>query len=131
MDKENRYELQLIDCNCNDCKFMMRDLERFKESLDVHYSWQLNYFNTIRNNLYKKAKNWKRRGFPEKCEIVRREADKMKFQFDKKEAIINYGKCTKFDKVVSFIPNTCQLDTQECFEHRRKLSINVVCNEDF
>jgi hypothetical protein len=21
-------ELQLIDCNCNDCKFMVRDLER-------------------------------------------------------------------------------------------------------
>ena len=55
MDKESIIELQKIDCNCNDCKFMERDLERFNKSLDDHHRWQLNYFNTIRNNLYKKA----------------------------------------------------------------------------
>jgi len=32
---------------------------------------------------------------------------------------INYGHCLKFDKHVTFIPATCQLDTQECFEHRK------------
>ena len=32
---------------------------------------------------------------------------------------INYGNCQKFNKLVSFIPNTSQLDTQLCFEHRR------------
>lgn len=32
---------------------------------------------------------------------------------------LNYGDCTKFNKPVSFIPNWCQLETQECFEHRR------------
>ena len=32
---------------------------------------------------------------------------------------INYGNCTKLNKEVSFIPNHCQLHTQECFEHRR------------
>lgn len=125
MDKESRYELQLIDCNCNDCKFMERDLERFKKSLDDHHRWQLNHFNIIRNNLYKKAEDWKRRGFPEKYEIVKREADKLKFQFDKKEAMINYGKCLRFNKAVSFIPNTCQLETQECFEHRRTMAIII------
>lgn len=30
-----------------------------------------------------------------------------------------YGFCTKLSKSVSFIPNTCQIDTQICFEHRR------------
>jgi len=40
--------------------------------------------------------------------------------FSKGEALINYGDCTKFNKAVSFIPNTCQLETQDCFEHRRK-----------
>ena len=30
MDKESTYELQLIDANCNDCKFMERDFERLK-----------------------------------------------------------------------------------------------------
>lgn len=27
MDKESLYELQKIDCNCNNCKFMIRDLK--------------------------------------------------------------------------------------------------------
>lgn len=125
MDKESIIELQKIDCNCNDCKFMIRDGERFKQSLADHHRWQLNYFNTIRDNLYKKAEDWLRRGFPEKQEIVKREADKMKFQFDKKEDSINYGKCDKFNKQVSFIPNVCQLETQECFEHRRAVAILI------
>lgn len=33
---------------------------------------------------------------------------------------INYGQCEKFSKEVTFIPNTCQLDTQTCFKHRRE-----------
>ena len=43
----------------------------------------------------------------------------MRFQFNKKEAAINYGKCDKFNKSITFIPNVCQLETQECFKHRR------------
>ena len=30
MNKESILELQLIDCNCNDCKFMQRDFEAYK-----------------------------------------------------------------------------------------------------
>lgn len=112
-------ELQKIDCNCNDCKFMVRDIDRFKKSLEQHHKWQLDYFNTIRNNLYKKAKCWVDRGFPDKAMVLQKQADKMKFQFDKKEVSINYGYCDKFGKEVSFIPNTCQTETQECFSHRR------------
>lgn len=32
---------------------------------------------------------------------------------------INYGQCQKFGKPVSFIPNVCQIETQNCFEHRK------------
>ena len=91
-------ELQQIDCNCNDCKFMIRDTNKRKESIDFQYKMQLDYFNII------KAKT---------------EDDKMKFQFDSSKAAIHYGNCSKLNKVVSFIPNICQLETQECFEHRR------------
>lgn len=28
MDKESRYQLQIIDSNCNDCKHMKRDLSK-------------------------------------------------------------------------------------------------------
>jgi hypothetical protein len=30
MDKDSVFELQKIDCNCNDCTYMVRDLEKFK-----------------------------------------------------------------------------------------------------
>jgi hypothetical protein len=45
------------------------------------------------------------------------EAFDMVFVFEKNKT--NYGSCAKFDKPVSFIPATCQIDTQECFVHRR------------
>jgi hypothetical protein len=32
---------------------------------------------------------------------------------------LNFGLCTKFNKSVTFIPATCQLETQQCFEHRK------------
>ncbi len=119
MDKTSTIELQKIDCNCNDCTFMNRDLERFKKSLDDHHRWQLDYFNAVRNNLYQKAESWISLGFPEKSEPLKIEADRMKFQFNRKEASINYGDCVIFIEKVSFIPNVLQLDTQECFIHRR------------
>jgi len=34
---------------------------------------------------------------------------------------IHYGRCGKFNKDVSCIPNTCQLDTQHCFQHRKEI----------
>lgn len=34
---------------------------------------------------------------------------------------LHYGKCSKFNKEVSFIPNTCQIETQECFKHRKNI----------
>lgn len=69
MTRESIIELQKIDCNCNDCKFMLRDLLR-----------------------------------PPKKHTP---------------SPINYGRCIKFKKAVSFIPATCQLDMQKCFAHRK------------
>ena len=69
-------ELQLIDCNCNDCKFMVRDLEMLNKHKKM-------FFGT---------------GIMDK---------------------LNFGNCTKFNKSVTFIPNICQLETQQCFEHRK------------
>lgn len=69
-------ELQLIDANCNDCKYMKRDLDR----LNLH------------------RKSYEGTGLMDG---------------------LQFGKCEKLNKDISFIPNTCQLDTQECFEHRK------------
>jgi hypothetical protein len=126
MDKQSIIELQKIDCNCNDCIFMNRNIERFKQSLNDHHRWQLNYFNTVKNNLLKKADWWQNPRNPkfnyEKGINLKLQAEKMKFQFDKSTCLINYGFCMseeseKFN--ITFIPNTLQLNTQHCFKHRR------------
>lgn len=112
-------ELQKIDCNCNNCIFMIRDLNKHKESQASHHKWQLDYFNTCRQKIIDKANYWRyEKGDLEKWNDLKIEADKMKFQFNKSTAMINFGFCSKFNKDVRFIPNTIQLDTQECFKHR-------------
>lgn len=78
MDKESRYLLQLIDCNCNDCIYMTRDFVKL-EAHKKHYAG---------------------------TGLIDR---------------IAYGHCSKLNKPVSFIPETCQIDTQECFKHRRDI----------
>lgn len=115
------YELQILDCNCNNCGYMVRNIEKFNDSLTKHHKWQLDYFNTIKDNLITKAKWWLKKGNKETHDLLIGEADKMKFQFDKSTCAINYGTCSKLDKEVSFIPNTCQLETQSCFKHRKDL----------
>lgn len=72
LKKEGLYELQRIDCNCNDCYFLQRDLSCL----------------------------------PDKG----------------KPSPINYGNCQKFNKPVSFIPATCQIETQKCFIHRKDIT---------
>ena len=76
MDKQGIYELQLIDSNCNDCGFMVRDFDKLK--------------------LHKES--YAGTGVMDR---------------------LNFGRCTKFDKSVTFIPETCQPETQQCFEHRK------------
>ena len=80
MQKDSIIALQKIDCNCNDCIFMIRDLEK-RKSFDIQY-----LINGIATD-----PSWRPA----------------------------YGNCSKFNKPVSFLPNTIQIDTQECFKHRR------------
>jgi hypothetical protein len=78
MDRESRIDLQKIDCNCNDCVYMIRDFDKMKSYDHLHVGQE------------------------------------------KASHRINYGKCSKFNKPVSFIPNVLQLETQQCFKHRRE-----------
>jgi len=99
---------------------MVRDIDKFKQSLELHHKWQLDYFNTIKNKIIEKAKWWKNtKGDLEKWSDLLMEAEAMKFVFDKSSAKINYGRCAKFNKDVTFMPNICVPENQECFEHRK------------
>ncbi|NQY43088.1 MAG: hypothetical protein HRT87_07095 [Legionellales bacterium] len=78
IDRESIYLRQLIDCNCNDCTYMVRDLDK----------------------LAKHKESYKGTGLMDK---------------------LNFGNCEKLNKEVVFSPNTCQIETQKCFKHRKEL----------
>lgn len=125
MSKEGIIELQKLDCNCNNCGFLVRDFDRYNASVEQHRKWQQDYFNVIKQKLLDKATWWQNKenlqyNF-EKGERVRKEANKLRFEFTKKGISINYGNCSKLNKPISFIPGILQFDTQECFVHRNEL----------
>jgi hypothetical protein len=74
MDKDSIYELQKIDCNCNDCVFMNRNMQKPPRKFVANP--------------------------------------------------INYGFCVKKNADVSFIPSTCSVENQKCFNHRKNKQIN-------
>lgn len=115
-------ELELIDCNCNDCKHFVRDLGKFNYWRDWNKKLQEEDFRKRKAKAIEEAQavidaavdeNGLKSG-----KGMMREAEKMYFQFDK-SGLLSYGACSKLCKEVSFIPQTCQIHTQQCFEHRR------------
>lgn len=108
------YDLQLIDCNCNNCIFMDRDLDLYKKWEQYHKEIQLEEFNKSKEKAIFEASQ-----VPgDSGKGMLRVAEKMRFQFEKKY-LIQYGTCNKFKKPVTFIPGTCLIETQQCFKHRR------------
>lgn len=111
MDKESIYELQKIDCSCNDCKHLVRNNYKKKIQDDWWASVQKVEFDTNREAELSLAM------------IIRDKtmlATELKKQFKPQKSLFSYGYCKKFDfKEVSFTPNVCSLETQECFEHRK------------
>jgi hypothetical protein len=100
---------------------MVRDFERYEASLKFHQQMQFDYFTHLQNKLRKRAWFYFRTmNDLLMYDKLSTEADNMKFQFNRKEAAINFGYCSKLSKKVSFLPNTLQLDTQDCFELRLK-----------
>jgi len=111
-------ELQKIDCNCNDCLFLERSLSKRQQHVDFHFNMQISAFNTKRIRLLERGEFWLRKGEKDKAKALFNEARKMQFTFDEGSCSLHYGLCKKYNKQVSFIANTCQLETKECFIHR-------------
>lgn len=113
MTKESIYALQRIDCNCNNCFFMKRDFETYSYWENWHREIDLSDFERKKAKAIKDADAIE---LMEQREAMLKKAHKLVFQFKKPD--INYGHCEKFKKPVSFIPDTCQIETQKCFIHR-------------
>lgn len=122
MTIESIIELQKIDCNCNECKFMARDLVNFKFYENYRRSVQLEELEKKKAKAIEDAKSnielAKNDDDKRACMGLLRVAEKMKFQFSR-DGMISYGDCTKLNKAVSFLPDVCQIETQQCFEHRK------------
>lgn len=115
MTKEIIFELQLIDCNCNDCKHMVRDFDTYRKWEQWNKELQEKKFERKKAEAFRIANECEDQQGKKTLLAI---ANKMKFMFDK-SGLLQYGNCQKFSKQVSFIPGICQLETQQCFEHRR------------
>jgi len=129
MDKESTFLLQCLDCNCNDCKFLQRDLDKFNKKTEESKILQNEFFDLCKINALKRnEKNRERiikRGFDKakeekllkENEQQRIEIQDRKFIFVKKDT--NYGYCSNLEKEITFYPNTNSIETQQCFKHRK------------
>lgn len=132
MTKESIYEYQLIDCNCNDCKHLCRSFDIQNNTLDANKKLQEEMFymakemtilsirkdiaNLVKNRLLVNRADEKISGKRERLAAIQKET----FHFQGDRTPIQYGTCSKFSKEITFIPVTCQIETQDCFEHRKK-----------
>lgn len=125
------YELQKIDCNCNNCFFMDRDMDKYWKWHDWHKNIAEREFYNAKGKAILDAWSVIDTSLVEldiKSAVgMARVAFAMRFQFEK-IGLLNYAKCTKFNKSVSFIPMTCQIETQKCFEHRKDKIVNKDVN---
>jgi len=121
-DKDAIYELQKIDCNCNDCFYFKRDFELYAKWEEWNKGLQLIEFEKKKAEAYEIAKSCPD---PKGVKTLTALADKMKFQFDK-DSCLTYGDCLKYNKPKVIIPAICQADTQHCFVHRKDGNMNFL-----
>lgn len=131
MTKESIIELQNIDCNCNDCTNLFRLLDKQNNLLNADKISDEETFYIVKDRKEKEIKNTINTLIKNKDVIkdADRKIDKQKnklklllsekYGYQGRKSPNNYGVCCKFNKQVTFIPNTCQIETQLCFEHRR------------
>lgn len=131
MTKESIYELQKINCNCNDCAFLERELDKLnqvvledkqsqQELFDLSKARKIRQVESDIENLQKHSgliKNAQDK--IERKKVYLAELKKLKHGYQGQKTPIQYGLCIKHLKEISFIPNICQVETQTCFVHRK------------
>jgi hypothetical protein len=133
MTKEFIYQLQRIDCNCNDCTFLFRWLEKQNIVLANDKVQQQDSFDLVKERKIQRAITnieniEKNRSLIRDAEFkIKEKVKHLKFieaakhGYQGQKTPIQYGICCKFQKTVTFIPNTCQTETQKCFIHRKDI----------
>lgn len=119
MTKESIYELQKIDCNCNDCFFLQRDTEKYYAQVELDKANQQILFDNKKSRAIEEANKKIKRGDKERGELALKAALSLKHSYQGDVIPLLYGDCKKYKKPISFHPNILQLETQECFVHRK------------
>lgn len=134
LKKEGIYELQRIDCNCNDCVFLFRLLDRKNTAINKDKESQEEIFNITKARKIRKTENdidnlLLNKHLIKDVDIkISAKLERLKllkttsFHYQGQQAEIHYGVCCKFKKEITFAPNTCQIETQKCFIHRKDIS---------
>jgi hypothetical protein len=115
-------ELQELDCNCSDCKYLSRKLSERQIHVDLHYREQKKSFDTKRIKMFLAGEKRLDKNENDKAKAIFKEARKLTFVFDESKCSLHFGRCGKFNKDVSFITNTLQIETQDCFVHRKSVN---------
>lgn len=131
ISKDGIRGLQDINCNCNDCGHLLRLLEKQNSIVANNKSLQEQIFDITKERKISKIKNdienlIKHKGLirdaegkiKSKTEHLRN-LESSKFHFQNDRTPIQYGVCKKFEREITFVPNTCQIETQGCFTHRK------------
>lgn len=124
IDKDSLYLLQCLDSNCNDCKWMSRDIEKFKVAQERRKQGMIDHFNTVNQKEKETALEKLNRGkiTTQEYKSRIREIDSRQYVHTTPHPQIQYGRCTHpvhGGKEVSFLPTTFMEETQHCFEHRK------------
>ncbi len=116
MTPESRKLFQEIDCNCNDCKFFIRDIDALNRSKKLHRKWDANRIRTLRTHYWNEAQREIEK--PNKYNGLMNERSRVSVDTGYRTGLV-FGNCSKFDSPIATVPNACQVNTQECFVHRR------------
>jgi len=90
-------------------------LNEYKQKNRDYYAWS---YRIRRKKFWDDAQKAFKNGQIKRYEALLKERTKVSLDTTYKSGL-SYGDCTKFNKPISFIANTLQLDTQECFIHRK------------
>lgn len=129
LEKESLVLLQNVDCNCNDCIFMVRDVDKFKVAQARRREIMLEHFNAVNakeiENLIDRETRRKEKDPAKLAQAIKAIEGRM-FVYGAPHPQINYGNCTNPESgrdAINFLPTTFSGDTQQCFKNRRSIPI--------
>jgi hypothetical protein len=99
---------------------MQRNLARYNTAYACGFENQYDTFRRTKARRIRAARQ-KMEKDRERGLLALEDALKLTFVYSPLTKPVNYGLCLKYDKDVSFIPNTFQLETQRCFLHRKDM----------